>query len=93
MPLDPNTNTRREFADNMMRSFTVPDDAAAQWKHFGENLKELNGKLAFHDAMKPNIDQTYMTPAASKNKVYFMWDFVARTLVCVDSIELVELVY
>ena len=26
------------------------------------------------------IDQTYSTPAASKNKVYFMWDFVGRTL-------------
>lgn len=25
-----------------------------------------------------------MTPAESKNKVYFMWDFVARTLVCGD---------
>ena len=31
--------------------------------------------------MTPNLQQTYMTPAASKNKVYFMWDFVGRTLV------------
>lgn len=100
--LDPNTNTRREYTDGMMQSFQVPDDAAQDWKHYGENLKELSGKLAFHDAMKPNIDQgtypiqpasslserdsrltlpAYMTPAASKNKVYFMWDFVSRTLV------------
>lgn len=31
--------------------------------------------------MAPNLQQTYMTPAASKNKVYFMWDFVGRTFV------------
>lgn len=30
--------------------------------------------------MKPNLQQTYMTPAASKIKVYFMWDFVGRTI-------------
>ena len=30
--------------------------------------------------MEPNLDQTFMTPAASKNKVYFMWDFIGRTL-------------
>jgi hypothetical protein len=28
----------------------------------------------------PPSDQTYSTPATSKNKVYFMWDFVGRTL-------------
>lgn len=59
--LDPNTNTRREFADNMMGTFTIPDDATQEWKHVGENLKELNGKLAFHKAMEPNIDQTVRT--------------------------------
>lgn len=30
--------------------------------------------------MEPNMNQTYMTPAASKNKGYFMWDFIGRTL-------------
>jgi hypothetical protein len=29
--------------------------------------------------MKPNLQQTFSTPANSKNKVYFMWDFVLRT--------------
>lgn len=55
--LDPNTNTPREYTDNMMRSFQIPDDAAQDWKYYGENLKALSGKLAFHDAMKPNIAQ------------------------------------
>lgn len=56
--LDPNTNTRREFTDNMTNSFTIPDDAAKDWKSLAENLKELIKKLAYHDAMKPNIDQS-----------------------------------
>ena len=41
----------------------------------------LLDKLAHHEAMAPNLNQTYMTPAADKNKVYFEWDFVGRTLV------------
>lgn len=71
--MDPYKNTRREFANGMNDTFSIPADAAQAWKKYGENLKQLTYKLAFHDAMKPNIDQTYMTPAASKNKVYFMW--------------------
>lgn len=55
--LDPNTNTRREFTENMQQNFTIPDDAAEQRKQLAQNLKELHSKLAFHDAMKPNIDQ------------------------------------
>ena len=31
--------------------------------------------------MEPILQQTYMSPSKSKNKVYFMWDFVRRTLV------------
>ena len=31
--------------------------------------------------MAPNLQQTFRTPAASKNNVYFMWDYVGRTLV------------
>ncbi|KAL9604639.1 MAG: hypothetical protein Q9219_000359 [cf. Caloplaca sp. 3 TL-2023] len=30
--------------------------------------------------MAPNLQQTYMTLANSKNKNYFEWDFVGRTL-------------
>lgn len=29
--------------------------------------------------MKPNLEQTFSTPANSKNKVYFMWDSTLRT--------------
>lgn len=30
--------------------------------------------------MLPNLDQTFSTPANAKTSVYFMWDFVGRTL-------------
>lgn len=30
--------------------------------------------------MAPNREQTFMTPAKKKTRVYFMWDFVGRTL-------------
>ena len=43
----------------------------------------LLNKLAYHPAMALNLQQTYMTPAASKNNVYLMWDFVGRTLVSI----------
>jgi hypothetical protein len=36
--------------------------------------------LIDHPAMRPNLKQTFSTPAKSKNKVYFMWDFILRTL-------------
>jgi hypothetical protein len=29
--------------------------------------------------MDPNRQQTFSTPANSKNKIYFMWDFLLRT--------------
>ncbi|KAK5727995.1 hypothetical protein LTR17_012302 [Elasticomyces elasticus] len=45
-----------------------------------ETNKTLLRLLAFHSAMRPNLQQTYMTPANIKSKVYFMWDFVGRTL-------------
>lgn len=55
--LDPNTNTRRQFTNGIIETFPVPDDAAQDWRKLAEDLKELTAKLAFHDAMKPNIDQ------------------------------------
>ncbi|CZT14203.1 uncharacterized protein RCC_00177 [Ramularia collo-cygni] len=78
-PSDPNTTTREVFTSNIT-SVPVPSDASSNWRFFAETSKSLLDKLAHHSAMAPNLQQTYMTPAASKNKVYFMWDFVGRTL-------------
>lgn len=80
MSLDPNTHTREDFTLSLTQR-PLPDNAKPEWKSTAEKLRNLLSKLAFHKAMESNIHQTYMTPAASKNKVYFMWDFVGRTLV------------
>ncbi|KAL9609775.1 MAG: hypothetical protein Q9167_005487 [Letrouitia subvulpina] len=61
-------------------SAPVPDFADKEWADEVTKTKSLLEKLTFHEAMQPNLQQTYMTPAASKNRVYFMWDFVGRTL-------------
>ena len=78
--MDPYTNTREAFTNNLA-SMTSPPFANPEWAHTANTLRELVRKLADHPAMEPNLHQTFMTPAASKNKVYFMWDFVGRTMV------------
>ncbi|KAL9030452.1 MAG: hypothetical protein Q9196_001436 [Gyalolechia fulgens] len=77
--MDPTTSTREQFTNGLISS-PVPDNAAPDWKKYVERLKVLLQKLAHHPAMVPNLQQTFMTPANSKNKVYFQWDFVGRTL-------------
>jgi len=79
--MDPYTSTREQFTSHLT-SKAVPPSAAEEWRKVVEPLKLLLEKLAHHSAMAPNLQQTYMTPANSKNRIYFMWDFVGRTLVC-----------
>ena len=45
-----------------------------------EKLRAVYRVLGAHPGMEPNLTQTFSTPANRKNKVYFMWDFVGRTL-------------
>ena len=75
--MDPYTKTREQFTNSLLDA-PIPDEAADEWEEQAVGLKELLRKLAFHEAMGPNLQQTYMTPANSKNKIYFMWDFVVR---------------
>lgn len=79
--MDPNTSTREEFTAGLTSIPLPPVPLAPEWKELAEQLRTLLDKLAHHPAMAPNLQQTYMTPAASKNNVYFTWDFVGRTLV------------
>jgi hypothetical protein len=76
---DPFTTTRRDFTANLL-STPTPKSATADYAKVQDGLKGLLTPLINHTAMELNIDQTFMTPAASKNKVYFMWDFVGRSL-------------
>jgi len=48
-------------------------------------IKNMVRLLAFHSAMEPNIQQTWMTPAKSKNKIYFMWDFWCRSFTMITQ--------
>ena len=68
--MDPYKNTRREFVADQ-QSIQFPEGADPKWLDLATKLKKLAWLLAYHEAMEPNIDQIYMTPAASKNKVYF----------------------
>ncbi|KAF9263042.1 hypothetical protein L218DRAFT_987817 [Marasmius fiardii PR-910] len=58
----------------------IPSNVHADWKRYAETNQIFLSTLASHAAMAPNLQQTYMTPANSKNKIYFMWDFVGRSL-------------
>ncbi|KAF1816981.1 hypothetical protein P152DRAFT_5453 [Eremomyces bilateralis CBS 781.70] len=76
---DPNVATRQAYTDAMLNA-EVPTDANEQWASKVNYLKRLYRLLIDHPAMAENKFQTFMTPAAYKNKVYFIWDFVGRTL-------------
>lgn len=80
--MDPYTSTREQFTAHLVNK-PVPDNASPEWKKYVERSKVLLDKLVHHPAMAPNLHQTYMTPAKSKNKIYFEWDFVGRTLVSI----------
>ncbi|KAL1604755.1 hypothetical protein SLS60_004295 [Paraconiothyrium brasiliense] len=77
---DPSTSTREQFTKHLtdvpMPGSFVHDD----WLKHATAHQVLLDKLASHPAMAPNLQQTYNTPANNKNNVYFMWDFVGRTL-------------
>ncbi|KAK4548743.1 hypothetical protein LTR36_008516 [Oleoguttula mirabilis] len=77
--MDPNTTSRKDWTNGLLDR-PIPPQASPEWKSQVEDLKDLYRLLAFHSAMRPNMPQTFMTPANIKSKVYFMWDFVGRTL-------------
>jgi hypothetical protein len=59
--------------------FQHAPDAHPTYKHLFITHQQLAKLLIEHPAMKPNLQQTFSTPANSKNQVYFMWDFILRT--------------
>ncbi|KAL8282830.1 hypothetical protein RB597_010188 [Gaeumannomyces tritici] len=76
---NPNTTTRRVFTQFLVEK-ECPDNADPYYKKTHDDLRRLLDLLAKHEGMSANMEQTFMMPAADKNKVYFMWDFVGRTL-------------
>lgn len=78
--LDPATTKRRDYTHGLANA-NLPNNAKPEWLELANGLRELYQKLGNDPEMEPNLDQTFNTPANSKNQVYFMWDFVGRTLV------------
>lgn len=79
--MNPYTATREQFTQQFLDHKIQPQAKATKnYAHLHKTLLHLLDLLAHHPAMVPNLQQTYMTPAASKNKVYFMWDFTGRTV-------------
>ncbi|KAF2855160.1 hypothetical protein T440DRAFT_464460 [Plenodomus tracheiphilus IPT5] len=78
--LSPDTTTtkRIDFTDFFLR-FTHAEDAHPAYKTLFTTHQTLIKLLVEHPAMAPNLQQTFSTPANSKNKVYFMWDFALRS--------------
>lgn len=79
--MDPYRNTREEFTTALLAR-PIPDVADEKWKQLNRTLRDLVRKLIEHDAMRQNKGQPFMTPAASKNRVYFLWDSTTRLMVC-----------
>ncbi|KAI7719727.1 hypothetical protein KC353_g2750 [Hortaea werneckii] len=76
---DPNTSTRAVFTEVLINN-PIPDHACEDWKNQVKTLKELYQLLANHPGMSRNNEQLFAQPAHEKNTVYFMWDFVGRTI-------------
>ncbi|KAF2660957.1 hypothetical protein K491DRAFT_687773 [Lophiostoma macrostomum CBS 122681] len=75
---NPAKTSRQDFTDFFLQ-FRCAPDAHPQYRGLFETHQKLV-KLCFdHPAMEPNRNQTFDTPANSKNKVYFMWDYLLRT--------------
>jgi hypothetical protein len=66
--INPCTATREEFTNNLLVG-PILENVDDEWKKYATNLKDLLSKLAFHEAMAPNLQQIFMTPANSKNKI------------------------
>jgi hypothetical protein len=76
---DPNTTSRRGYTTALIDR-AIPSNAAPEYRRRVTQHKELVQALFDDAAMEPNREQTFMTPANSKNRVYFMWDFCQRNL-------------
>jgi hypothetical protein len=78
--MTPNTRTtnRLDFTAFFLR-FAYAADAHPAYVHLFTTHQHLFALLSTHPAMVPNLQQIFSTPANSKNKVYFMWDFLLRT--------------
>ncbi|PVH93873.1 hypothetical protein DM02DRAFT_618988 [Periconia macrospinosa] len=86
---DGNTTTREKFTDFYI-NWPLPSNANEEYRKLFLAHQRLLKLLCDHPAMDPNRQQTYNTPANSKNKVYFMWDFVGRTFALLSNTQVIN---
>jgi hypothetical protein len=67
---NPATTTRTDFTKFFL-NFSAAPDAHELYKHLFDVHQNLIRLLVEDPAMRPNLEQTFSTPANSKNKVYF----------------------
>lgn len=60
---DPNTATRENFTLFLVNR-ECPSNASPKYRNLYTSHQRLVDLLAHHPAMVPNLQQTYMTPAA-----------------------------
>lgn len=68
---NPETTKRGAFTEFFLER-QCPEDADPKYKHLFFTHQNLMRMLINDSAMDPNREQTFSTPANSKNKVYFM---------------------
>jgi len=83
---DPYTTARKDYTAAICGK-DIPENANDAYKKLVEGSRKLVNCLLDDPAMAPNREQTFMTPAASKNRVYFMWDYVQRTLCYLNELD------
>jgi len=76
---NPNTTNRRDYTAAIC-SLAIPADANGEWASILRQARILVQALLTHPSMEPNLAQTFMTPANNKTRIYFLWDFVQRTI-------------
>ena len=82
------TNTREVvFRDTIrrMRDEILLKFAAREHRNIANLLLELFEKLTYHEAIEPNLHQPQFLPPVSRNRIAFMWDYIERTFVGIQS--------
>lgn len=80
------TTSRKDYTQLIVER-QVPEDAVKEYAIKVKQQQKLVKMLYDDPAMESNREQTFMTPANSKNRVYFMWDFCQRNLIIMLSLD------
>jgi hypothetical protein len=89
---NPETTKRGPFTEFFLER-NCPEDADPKYRHLFVTHQNLMRMMINDSAMDANREQTFSTPANSKNKVYFMYDMARclRSVLNADRVEQVGL--